>query len=577
MADLIEIVELNLEPQVTQVEIGQTGPGGPTHWSAVADKPDFDALYDPVGSASAAQSAAASDATAKAGAAQAAAIAAAATDATTKANAAQTAAIDTLRAGVASDGDTLAKLRALIQGLQTLLSSDRVDLDTLQEVVDFVEVHQSSLESLGAGKVNVSDIINVLTDASTNKPLSAAQGKALKDLLDTLTEAVDGKEPTISAGTSAQYLRGDKTWRDFATDVLATVLTGLSTASAAVVSATDSVLGAIGKLQAQISDVITQADAEAGTATAVKAWTSLRVRQAWNAAWAAISTIDGKAIGNTTRSTGKFTTLEANSSVTLGAAASVNTISGTTNVTANSVGGAGVAISRITTATSGHSTFGIGATMRISTEANAAGYEIGGNFVLYPAVKSGYTQGGYTKGAEMSVLRNIVSLGYDDNGTLSTMQGLSIAVGHYNTSGSATPATTTCSGISITPYCLTGSITNLFGMNIGAVGGAANVAAASALKLGFMSTVEAHRNIDASGTAYNYLAGNTGIGVQPSASAKLDVAGPMRWGQYTLSTLPSAAAYSGCNIDVVNATGGPKTCRSNGTNWHILNTTTPVS
>jgi hypothetical protein len=40
---------------------------------------------------------------------------------------------------------------------------------------------------------------------------------------------------------------------DFAANVLATILTGLSTASATVVSATDSVLTAIGKIQAQIS------------------------------------------------------------------------------------------------------------------------------------------------------------------------------------------------------------------------------------------------------------------------------------------------------------------------------------
>jgi hypothetical protein len=56
--------------------------------------------------------------------------------------------------------------------------------------------------------------------------------------------------------------------------------------------------------------------------------------------------------------------------------------------------------------------------------------------------------------------------------------------------------------------------------------------------------------------------------------------GPFRPGQYTLSTLPSAAAYSGFEIDVTNATvapAGPKRCRSNGANWLILNTNTPVS
>ena len=64
-----------------------------------------------------------------------------------------------------------------------------------------------------------------------------------------------GAEPAVPAPTSdatAKYWRGDKSWRDFATDVRAAVLTGLSTATNAAVAAADSVLVAIGKLQAQI-------------------------------------------------------------------------------------------------------------------------------------------------------------------------------------------------------------------------------------------------------------------------------------------------------------------------------------
>ena len=67
------------------------------------------------------------------------------------------------------------------------------------------------------------------------------------------TPAQVGAEPSITAGTTAQYWRGDKTWRDFATDVRAAVLTGLSTATNAAIAATDTVLQALGKLQAQVS------------------------------------------------------------------------------------------------------------------------------------------------------------------------------------------------------------------------------------------------------------------------------------------------------------------------------------
>lgn len=68
------------------------------------------------------------------------------------------------------------------------------------------------------------------------------------------TAAQVGAEPALPAdGTAAQYLTGLKAWADFATAVRSTALTGLSTASSAVVAATDSVLQAIGRLQAQVS------------------------------------------------------------------------------------------------------------------------------------------------------------------------------------------------------------------------------------------------------------------------------------------------------------------------------------
>lgn len=74
------------------------------------------------------------------------------------------------------------------------------------------------------------------------------------------------KEPTIAAATgtpTAQYWRGDKSWRDFATDVRAAVLTGLSTATNAAVSAADSVLVAIGKLQAQLANYLPKSNGSA--------------------------------------------------------------------------------------------------------------------------------------------------------------------------------------------------------------------------------------------------------------------------------------------------------------------------
>lgn len=287
-------------------------------------------------------------------------------------------------------------------------------------------------------------------------------------------------------------------------------------------------------------------------------------------------TIDNTAIGNTTRATGKFTTLDANSAFNIGGAGTTNTVTGTTTFTANTLGSTCINATRTVVSTSNATTIAVGSTVKISTEANVTGYDICGSFTNYPSVKSSFTNSGYSRATDMSAIRNIVSVGYDDNGTLTGLGGVYIGIGHYNTSATATPITTTATAVQITPYATTGTISTLYGVSVAAINGS-GATNASAIRLAFTSATEAHRNVDAAGTAYNYLNGNTGIGIQPSSGAKLNVAGPVKIGQYTLSTLPSASAFSACLIDVTDATGGPKTCRSDGTNWKILNTTTTVS
>lgn len=77
-------------------------------------------------------------------------------------------AVNGLKGGVTADGDTLAKLRRLILGLQTLVGSDDVSLDSLQEIVGFIKSNASVLESVTTDKANTADVISVfqsLTDA----------------------------------------------------------------------------------------------------------------------------------------------------------------------------------------------------------------------------------------------------------------------------------------------------------------------------------------------------------------------------------------------------------------------------
>lgn len=106
---------------------------------------------------------------------------------------------------------------------------------------------------------DVAKLARISEQATKNAPDSQLRDRSTHtgvQAIGTVTDlqaTLDGKEPVIAAGAAGQYWQGDKTWREFATDVRATVLTGLSTAANTVIAATDTVLGALGKLQAQIS------------------------------------------------------------------------------------------------------------------------------------------------------------------------------------------------------------------------------------------------------------------------------------------------------------------------------------
>ena len=79
-------------------------------------------------------------------------------------------------------------IRLLIQGLSERLSavadSDDATLDQLSEIVSYIKSNKSLIDAITTSKVNVSDIIDNLTTSVANKPLSAAQGVALKALID---------------------------------------------------------------------------------------------------------------------------------------------------------------------------------------------------------------------------------------------------------------------------------------------------------------------------------------------------------------------------------------------------------
>lgn len=117
-------------------------------------------------------------------------------------------------AGVASslvsshntNGSAHNDIRDLITGLSNRLNavanSTDEDLDTLAEIVDYIKSNKNLIDSVTTTKVNVSDIINNLTTNVSNKPLSAAQGVAIKSLIDALQDEVDAKQPTITGAAT---------------------------------------------------------------------------------------------------------------------------------------------------------------------------------------------------------------------------------------------------------------------------------------------------------------------------------------------------------------------------------------
>ena len=98
-------------------------------------------------------------------------------------------------------------IRLLVAGLTTrlnaLANSDDTTLDQMAEVVAYIKDNRELIDQITTGKVSVSDIVNNLTTNVANKPLSAAQGVALKALVDGLTTALADKE---NKGIAAQIV-----------------------------------------------------------------------------------------------------------------------------------------------------------------------------------------------------------------------------------------------------------------------------------------------------------------------------------------------------------------------------------
>lgn len=93
-------------------------------------------------------------------------------------------------------------IRTLISGLttrlNTLADSDDTTLDQLSEIVAYIKNNKDLIDGITTSKVNVSDIIDSLTDNSSDKPLSSRQGTMLKGMITDLISIVDDKVDKVS-------------------------------------------------------------------------------------------------------------------------------------------------------------------------------------------------------------------------------------------------------------------------------------------------------------------------------------------------------------------------------------------
>lgn len=109
-------------------------------------------------------------------------------------------------------------IRDLISGLTNRLNavanSTDTELDTLAEIVAYIKSNKSLIEEVTTKKVNVSDIINNLETNVTNKPLSAAQGVAIKSLIDALENSISSAQSKLDTIESGAQVNVNPDWNE---------------------------------------------------------------------------------------------------------------------------------------------------------------------------------------------------------------------------------------------------------------------------------------------------------------------------------------------------------------------------
>lgn len=158
-----------------------------------------------------------------------------------------------------SDFATNSDLSELETKLNTIADSDDQTLDQLSEIVAYIKNNKSLIDGITTGKVSVSDIVDNLTSSAANKPLSAKQGKVLKDLIDAIVIPTNVSAFTNDAGylTEHQDISGKQ---DVISD-LATIRSGAALGATALQAETDPTVPAWAKAATKPSYTATEVGA----------------------------------------------------------------------------------------------------------------------------------------------------------------------------------------------------------------------------------------------------------------------------------------------------------------------------
>ena len=107
--------------------------------------------------------------------------------------------------------DIRQSITGLTNRLNALADSDDTTLDQLSEIVAYIKNNKSLIDGITTSKINVNDIIDNLTTNDSNKPLSAAQGVALKALIDAIAVPTKTSELTNDSGYLTSFTETDPT------------------------------------------------------------------------------------------------------------------------------------------------------------------------------------------------------------------------------------------------------------------------------------------------------------------------------------------------------------------------------